>query len=83
MVNLAAFYDGQADKPVREDWVTKFAAALDQGDRAAYVNFLADEGEARVRAAYPGGTWDRLAAIKARYDPTNLFRLNQNVPPAT
>ena len=40
-----------------------------------------DEGEARVRAAYPGSTWDRLAAIKGRYDPTNLFRLNQNIPP--
>jgi FAD/FMN-containing dehydrogenase len=83
MVNVAAFYDGPADKSVREDWVTKFAAALDQGDRAAYVNFLADEGESRVRAAYPGATWDRLATVKARYDPTNLFRLNQNVPPAT
>ena len=42
-----------------------------------------DEGETRIRAAYPGKTWDRLAEIKARYDPTNLFRLNQNVPPAT
>jgi FAD/FMN-containing dehydrogenase len=52
-----------------------------QGDDGAYVNFLADEGEARVRAAYPGPTWDRLAAIKRRYDPTNLFRLNQNIPP--
>ena len=48
-----------------------------------YVNFLGDEGEARVREAYPGSTWDRIAAIKARYDPTNLFRLNQNIPPAT
>ena len=48
----------------------------------AYVNFVGDEGEARVRAAYPGATWDRLAAIKAPYDPTNLFRLNQNIPPA-
>jgi len=47
-----------------------------------YVNFLADEGEARVRDAYPGATWERLTAIKARYDPTNLFRLNQNIPPA-
>ena len=83
MVNVAAFYNGPADKSVREDWVTKFAAALNQGDRAAYVNFLSDEGEARVRAAYPGATWDRLAAIKARYDPANLFRLNQNVPPAS
>ena len=38
--------------------------------------------EARVREAYPGPAWDRLAAIKRRYDPTNLFRLNQNIPPA-
>jgi FAD/FMN-containing dehydrogenase len=52
------------------------------GGSGAYVNFLGDEGGARVRDAYPGLTWDRLAAIKARYDPTNLFRLNQNIPPA-
>ena len=46
-----------------------------------YVNFLGDEGEARVREAYPGATWERLTAVKRRYDPTNLFRLNQNIPP--
>jgi FAD/FMN-containing dehydrogenase len=82
MVNLAAFYDSQADQAVRQAWVTDFAAALRQGDASAYVNFLGDEGLARVRQAYPGPTWDRLMAIKARYDPTNLFRLNQNIPPA-
>lgn len=81
MVNVAAFYDGPEDRPVREAWVSAFAAALHQGNDGAYVNFLADEGEARIRAAYPGAIWDRLAAIKARYDPTNFFRLNQNVPP--
>ena len=83
MVNVASFYEGPDDKPVREAWVAEFVAAIHQGDPAAYVNFLADEGDARVRAAYPGTTWDRLAVIKGRYDPTNLFRLNQNVPPAT
>ena len=83
MVNLAAFYEGPNDRAVREAWVTEFATALRQSDAGAYVNFLADEGEARIRAAYPGATWDRLAEIKARYDPTNLFRLNQNIPPAT
>jgi len=83
MVNVAAFYDGPADRAVREAWVADFAKAICQGDAGAYVGFLGDEGQARVRQAYPGSTWDRLAAIKARYDPTNLFRLNQNIPPAT
>ena len=82
MANLAAFYEGPEDRAAREAWVTNFAAALEQGD-GAYVNFLGEEGEARVRAAYPGPTWERLEEIKGRYDPTNLFRLNQNIPPAT
>jgi hypothetical protein len=81
MVNVAAFYEGPEDRAVREAWVRDFAAALHQGDAGAYVNFLGEEGEARIRDAYPGPTWDRLAAIKARYDPGNLFRLNQNIPP--
>jgi FAD/FMN-containing dehydrogenase len=82
MVNVAVFYDGPEDRPRREAWVAEFVAALQQGDAGAYVNFVGDEGVARIRAAYPGATWDRLAEIKARYDPSNLFRLNQNIPPA-
>jgi hypothetical protein len=82
MVNVAAFYEGEDDKARRQAWVEAFAAAIDQGDDGEYVNFVGDEGEAGVRAAYPGATWDRLAAIKAKYDPENLFRRNQNVPPA-
>jgi hypothetical protein len=69
MVNLAAIYQGPADRAVREAWVADFAAALRQGDGGAYANFLGDEGRARVRQAYPGSTWERLVAIKARYDP--------------
>src|SRR5262245_23265862 len=82
MVNVAAVYEKVEDRATHEPWVRAFAAALHQGDDAAYVNFLGDEGPERVRAAYPGGTWDRLRTIKARYDPANLFRLNQNIPPA-
>jgi FAD/FMN-containing dehydrogenase len=82
MVNLAAFYDGPADKARRQAWVDDFAAALRQGDGGAYVNFLGDEGPEAVRRAYPGPTWDRLVEVKRRYDPDNLFRLNQNIPPA-
>jgi len=84
MVNVAAFYEGPEDRARRKAWVTDFAAALRQeGDGGAYVNFLGDEGEERVREAYPGSTWERLVEIKRRYDPTNLFRLNQNIPPAS
>jgi len=45
-----------------------------------YVNFLGEEGDERIRAAY-GNNYQRLAAVKQRYDPTNLFRLNQNIQP--
>ncbi len=82
MANVAALYERPDEKAAHDTWVTGFAAALRQGESGAYVNFLGDEGEARVREAYPGATWDRLVAIKSRYDPTNLFRLNQNIPPA-
>jgi FAD/FMN-containing dehydrogenase len=46
------------------------------------VGFLNDDGVDRIHEAYPGPTFDRLATIKKRYDPTNLFRLNQNIAPA-
>ncbi len=47
----------------------------------AYVNFMMDEGDDRIRATY-GRNYDRLAKVKKRYDPTNLFRMNQNIKPA-
>jgi FAD/FMN-containing dehydrogenase len=81
LVNLAALYQPPQDPAPHWAWVDRFAAALrDDGDPRTYVNFLGDEGQARIHQAYPGPTWDRLAAIKARYDPTNLFHLNQNIP---
>ncbi|MCE7002211.1 FAD-binding oxidoreductase [Kibdelosporangium philippinense] len=48
----------------------------------AYVNFLMNEGQDRVTASY-GGNYDRLAQIKDRYDPDNVFHINQNIPPAS
>ena len=46
-----------------------------------YVNYLSDEGEERVRAAYSPGKYDRLVALKNQYDSTNMFSLNQNIRP--
>jgi len=82
MVNVAAVDDDPDKAAAHRRWVTDLAAALDQGDTGAYVGFIADEGQARVRDAYPQPTWQRLAEVKHRYDPTNLFHLNQNIPPA-
>ena len=50
-------------------------------DGGVYVNFLMNEGEERVREAYGAEKYERLKALKRRYDPDNLFRLNQNIPP--
>jgi FAD/FMN-containing dehydrogenase len=83
MVALGAVYERAEETAMHEEWVGKFAAALRQGDGGVYVNFLGDEGKARIREAYPGATFERLAEIKGRYDSTNLFRINQNIPPAT
>ena len=81
MVNLAAFYSPE-DKSQQEAWVDALAASLRQDAAGAYVNFLGAESAERVRAAYPGKTWERLQAVKAKYDPDNFFRLNQNIAPA-
>jgi FAD/FMN-containing dehydrogenase len=82
MANLAALYEKPDEKEVHEEWVAEFFSSLQQSDKGMYVNFVGDEGEASVRAAYPNGTWERLRKVKAKYDPDNLFRLNQNIPPA-
>ena len=82
LVNVAVFYQGDADREARLPWVTEFARTLQPRDESAYVGFLTDDGQARIHAAYPGSTWDRLTRVKSAYDPTNLFRRNQNVPPA-
>jgi FAD/FMN-containing dehydrogenase len=79
MVNLAAFYNQPDERAEREAWINEFAESLDQGYSGAYVNFMTNEG---ARSAYPDGTWEQLAAIKSRYDPTNLFHHNHNILPA-
>jgi FAD/FMN-containing dehydrogenase len=81
MAGVGCVYEQAADRPVHDAWADEFAAALRQGDPGVYVNFLSDEGPARVREAYPGPTWDRLVEVKRRWDPDNLFRRNQNIPP--
>ena len=77
-----AMYADPAEAAEHDAWVAATADLLADGTTGAYVNFLGEGEEHRLHEAYPGPTWDRLAAIKTRYDHTNLFHLNHNVPPA-
>jgi hypothetical protein len=72
-----------AKAPALKQWAQDYWAAVHPYNLpGGYANFMMDdEGEARVRAAY-GGNYDRLAALKKKYDPANLFRVNQNIRPA-
>jgi len=62
-------------------WARGYWAALTPHHTSVYVNFLMEEGGERVRQAYGAEKYERLRALKRRYDPANLFRLNQNVDP--
>jgi hypothetical protein len=62
-------------------WAREFWSALEPFHTSVYVNFLMDEGQDRVRDAYGPEKYERLRALKRQYDPENLFRLNQNIPP--
>ena len=76
-------WDDPADSPTNITWTRSLFEAMSPFlERGVYVNDLGEEGEDRVRAAY-GSNYERLAVVKAKYDPTNLFRLNHNVKPAT
>jgi FAD/FMN-containing dehydrogenase len=70
-----------AEDQQRMDAARRFGAALEPYASGVYVNVLGDEGETGVRRAYPPDKLARLAALKRRYDPDNLFHLNQNIRP--
>jgi FAD/FMN-containing dehydrogenase len=76
---VAAWDDGAADQHIA--WTDKCWLALEPySSSGVYVNFLGDEEEGQVRAAY-GANHERLVTLKNRYDPTNCFALNQNITP--
>ena len=82
MAVAMSFSNGSAgDRATRQAWADGMADALRQGEASTYVNFVTDDDPARIREAYPGRTWERLVEVKRRYDPDNLFHLNENISP--
>jgi hypothetical protein len=61
--------------------VRRFFHALEPHSRGVYVNFVSDDAGDRIRVAYSDQQWVRLIALKAKYDHTNFFRMNANIPP--
>ena len=76
---ITATHTGFAEE---REWARGLWSALEPYHTSVYVNFLMDEGEEQIRYAYGGAKYERLKALKRRYDPDNLFRLNNNIPPA-
>ena len=75
----ASWVEGEPERHVQ--WAREFSTAMQPFSAGVYVNFLGDEGEDRARMAYGGPKYDRLVALKNKYDPTNFFRVNQNIKP--
>ena len=80
--NIVGVDPDPANAEAITQWTRDYCADLHaMSAGGTYVNFMMDEGEDRVRAAY-GGNYERLAQVKGRYDPENTFHVNQNIPPA-
>jgi hypothetical protein len=70
----------EAERNIR--WTRELYDAMQPSLHAGiYVNALGEDSEQRIRAAYRPKTYNRLVALKSKYDPTNLFRLNPNIKP--
>ena len=75
----ASWVEGDSDPHVQ--WARDFSTAVQPFASGVYVNFMGDEGDERARAAYGSAKYERLVALKNKYDPTNFFRVNQNIKP--
>jgi len=82
LVTLVTPFLDPTELPVHAAWTHAYYEALRPRAVGVYANFLEDEGTDRIHEAYPALTYRRLAEVKRRYDPSNLFRLNQNIRPA-
>jgi FAD/FMN-containing dehydrogenase len=82
-IHILSMWADPAEDKDNIAWTKEFGAAMKPfATGRVYLNFIGDEGEGRVKAAFGEQTYARLQKLKDRYDPENLFRLNQNIKPS-
>ncbi len=81
IITVAAWQPGDPEREQHVEWIRRFSSSLEPHTVGAYVNFMADAQPQQIRAAYGDDRYQRLARLKRRYDPTNVFRFNQNIVP--
>ena len=81
VLNIHTRWQDAADDDQCVAWAREIHKATEPFSQGVYVNFLSAEGESRVREAYTEEVWKRLVELKNKYDPENLFRMNQNIAP--
>jgi FAD/FMN-containing dehydrogenase len=78
---IAGMWPDAADNDANVRWVREYSDAVTPHSEAGgYINFMAEDDQVRVRENY-GANYDRLSAVKGKYDPGNIFHLNQNIEP--
>jgi hypothetical protein len=81
VLNIHTRWRQAADDNKAMQWARDFHKAAEPFSQGVYVNFLSEEGADRVKQAYTPAVWDRLVQCKRKWDPSNLFRMNQNISP--
>lgn len=83
VLNIHTRWQNDGDDEICLAWARNFHSATNKFSQGVYVNFLSEEGDERVKDAYTSEVWNKLVEVKNKYDPTNLFRVNQNIKPGS
>ena len=81
LMNIHTRWRNASDDQRCMDWARNFHDCTRPHAKGVYVNFISQEGDDRVKEAYTPGVWKRLVDVKRKWDPTNFFRMNQNIKP--
>jgi hypothetical protein len=82
VLNTHTRWQKSSDDEKCQKWAKEFHNKTQEFAKGAYVNFLSQEGEGRIKEAYTTEVWNRLVKVKNKWDPKNLFHMNQNIEPS-